>query len=123
MAEAPNIPVWHNELGEALPGAKVIVRVRAPRPDGQIEDLQIWGFVKSAQKGAGIEVELEGARKGETYWVPPDHRSVRKAKPGKFRLEPSGEEVENPDFIFSWVVRSGVKTPDVPLGDAPSEGR
>jgi hypothetical protein len=118
MAEAPNLPVWHDELGDALPGAKVIIRVRAARADGRMDDLQIWGVVKSAQKDVGVEVELEGARKGEIYWVPPDHRAIRKAKPGKFRLEPSGEEVDDPDFIFSWIVRRDVTSPDIPLGDA-----
>ena len=123
MADAPQVPVWHPELGDALPGARVIVRAIAHHKDGRVEDAQFWGVVKSAQKGVGIEIALEGSRKGETYWVPPDHRSIRKAKPGKYKLAPSGDEVENPDFILVWTVRKGVvKRPDVPLGGAPTEG-
>ena len=83
--------------------------------------MQFWGIVASAQKDKGIEIALEGSRKGDTYWTPPDHRSIRRANPGKYKLAPSGDEVENPDFIIFWVVRP-VKAAGASQGGTPGQG-
>jgi hypothetical protein len=106
---APQQPpaFWSNELGDALPGAKVAVRVRGVRASGRVDIIEVWGFVKSAKKDTGIELELEGARKGQVFMIPPDHRTFRRAPPGPHRLHGTEEVVEGLDFICRFMVRVG----------------
>jgi hypothetical protein len=103
----PAPPTWSDALGEALPGAKVAVRVRGVRPSGRIDIIEVWGVVKSARKDAGIELELEGDRKGQTYLIPPDHRTFRRAPPGPYKLHGTDQTVEGLDFLCRFMVRVG----------------
>ena len=41
---------------------------------------------------------------GEIKTLPPDLKSLNKAKKGIYTLKSNGKQVENPDFISSWSV-------------------
>ena len=69
-----------------------------------IEQKQMHGRIISVDSRHGFEIELEGARKGDIYWVPPDVRSFREAKPGDYRERSTGEIINNPDFLSTWEV-------------------
>jgi hypothetical protein len=99
--------VWSNELGDALPGARVAVRVRGVRASGRVDIMEVWGVVKTAQADTGIELELEGDRKGQSYWIPPDHRTFRRAPPGPYKLHGTDDVVEGLDFVCRFMVRVG----------------
>ena len=69
-----------------------------------IEQKQMHGKIISVDDGSGLEIELEGSHKGETYSLPPDLRPFQEAKPGEYRERSTGEIVVDPDFLCSWIV-------------------
>lgn len=103
--EANARPAWDQERASKLVGARVLIGLTRMRSDGS--DLeQMFGRVRSASADEGFEVELEGARAGETYWLPPHVDAFDPVEPGEYRLRSSGEVVINPDFITTWVVEA-----------------
>jgi hypothetical protein len=69
-----------------------------------IEQKQIHGKIISVDELKGFVVELEGSHKGETYSLPPDMKSFRKAEPGEYREHSTGDLIVDPDYMTSWVV-------------------
>jgi len=65
---------------------------------------QVFGIVRSANATHGFEIELDGSRCGDTYWLPPQIDSFVQAEPGEYELHLTGETVENPDFLATWTI-------------------
>ena len=65
---------------------------------------QVFGTVASADPD-GIRVALDGARRGETKWLPPCTGAFRAAPRGEYRLRSTGEIVVDPDFTPQWTVK------------------
>ncbi|MHB0977141.1 MAG: hypothetical protein ACYC1U_08095 [Candidatus Aquicultorales bacterium] len=76
----------------------------------EIERKQLHGVVMSADRRLGLSVQLHGAHEGETLTMPPDLRSVGQAKPGVYTLHSTGEEIDNPDLLATWII--GRPSPD-----------
>jgi hypothetical protein len=72
-----------------------------PLPEKQKE---IHGVIKTADPIKGFCVQLKGKKDGEVYWLPPDLRPFKDAKPGEYRLRNTGEIIINPDLLSDWVV-------------------
>ena len=105
VVETNTRPPWDDEQAAKLVGARVLIGLTRTRADGS--DLeQMFGRVRSVSADDGFEVELEGVRAGETYWLPPHLDAFEPAAPGEYRLRSSGEVVVNPDYITSWVVEA-----------------
>jgi hypothetical protein len=108
MAErwADESPEWDEELAEALVGCTVLVGLthRAPGEEDRLE--QMHGVVVEADPEEGVEIALSGRRSGETYWLPPDLSAFEPAERGSYRLQSTGESVDDPDFVTTWIVEA-----------------
>jgi hypothetical protein len=71
---------------------------------GQVESsVQMHGVVESASQD-GITLALKGEREGQSWTMPADLSAISPAQPGRYELPETGEIVENPDFICTWMV-------------------
>ena len=97
-----------NPLGLAWPdlvGKYVLVGLTRQDPRGNVlERSQVHGRIISADARSGLTLQLEGARAGDTYSLPPDLRSFKAAPAGEYRLKGTGEIVRNPDYLATWII-------------------
>jgi hypothetical protein len=68
-----------------------------------IEQRQLHGIVEEISKESGIVIRLPD---GSAYRLPPDLRGIQEAPLGTYRLRATGEEVHNPDFLYTWTITS-----------------
>jgi len=86
-------------------GKYILVGVTYVDAEGQVEDsVQMHGTVETASRD-GIRLALKGERSGQNWTMPADPSAITPAQPGKYQLPETGEIVENPDFICTWVVQ------------------
>ena len=86
-------------------GKYILVGVTYVDSAGQVEDsVQMHGVVESASKD-GIKLSLKGERLGQSWTMPADPSAISPAQPGRYQLPETGEIVENPDFICTWMVQ------------------
>jgi hypothetical protein len=98
-------PVWDENLATELTGELVLVGLTHWNSDGSVDRReQFFGIVQSADKHAGILLNLKGTHAGCRYNLPPDLRSYFKASPGNYRLRSTNEVVTNPDFTVTFSV-------------------
>ena len=103
MTDVGEQPLWNDRQAAKLVGATVLIGITRMRADGS-EQEQMFGVIRSANAREGFEVALEGSRRGETYWLPPDLRNLHPAQAGDYRLRNSGEVVTNPDYTTTWTI-------------------
>ena len=108
MAEDSGIeekPPFDLERAKTLIGKLVLIGLTYYDHDGNfLEQKQMHGRISSVDGKKGLAIALEGSRNGETYWLPPDLRSFREAKPGEYREHSTGEVVVNPDLTTTWEI-------------------
>ena len=86
-------------------GKYVLVAVTYLDASGKEENsMQMHGVVESASE-QGITLALKGERDGETWTMPADAKAISAAQPGRYELPETGEIIENPDFISTWMVQ------------------
>ena len=86
----------------ALRGKYLLVGVTVEDQQGNlIERFQVHGRVRSATRA---EIVINTVPSGEPYSIPPDLTAIQPAPPGEYTLKPSGEVVQNPDFLSTWVL-------------------
>jgi len=96
-------PNFDKERAKDMVGKRILVGLTYYNNDGVfIEQKQMHGKIVSANERKGFAIELEGSRKGETYWLPPDLRGFQDAKPGEYRERSTGEIIIDPDMIGTW---------------------
>ena len=96
---------------ESIVGKVMLVGYTRCLPDGSVLDrFQRWGRVISAdgrcialEAADGRCIALEAAD-GQVFTLPPDLRSVQEAPPGTDRLHSTGEVIENPDLLSTWIL-------------------
>ena len=97
-----------NPLGLAwadLVGKCVLVGLTVKDLRGNVlEQTQVLGRITFSNSGRGLTIQLEGARTGDTYSLPPDLRSLKSAPKGEYRLRRSGEIVRDPDYLATWII-------------------
>lgn len=98
-------PKWDEEFGATLIGKLVLVGI-SRETAGAVPQEQFFGIVSRADR-KGIELSLGGSRTGENYSLPPDPRAFFPAAPGSYRLQSTGEVLENPDFTTTWTIVAG----------------
>jgi len=106
------VPVWDKERANALLGKTVIVGVTHVGTDGKtvVAREQFHGFIMTAVEGKGIEVAcLSGPHEGQTVMLPPVTAPYLDAKPGDYKLKPSGEVVKNPGVTVAWTIAAQPK--------------
>ena len=105
-SDIPPRPPFDQAKAAALVGKYVLVGVTyLDQQDKFIEQKQVHGRIMSAHEKQGFAVELEGKRKGEIFWLPPDLRPFQEAKPGEYKLRSTGEVVVDPDLLATWTVK------------------
>ena len=86
-------------------GKYILVGVTYVDAAGQVEDsVQMHGVVQSASQD-GIRIALKGERDGQSWTMPADLSAISPAQPGRYELPETGEIIENPDFICTWMVQ------------------
>jgi hypothetical protein len=86
-------------------GKYILVGVTYVDSAGQVEDsVQMHGVVESASKD-GIKISLKGERDGQSWIMPADLSAISPAQPGRYQLPETGEIIENPDFVCTWMVQ------------------
>ncbi len=86
-------------------GKYILVGVTYVDSAGQVESsVQMHGVVESASQD-GVTIALKGERLGQSWTMPADLSAISPAQPGRYELPETGEIVENPDFICTWMVQ------------------
>jgi hypothetical protein len=100
---------WDPMLAEWLVGKHVLVGITylKDNSDEVTQHVQFHGIVTSAEMGKTITIECEGAKKGQLFKLPPDTANFGPAAKGIYKLRDTGEEVDSPDAIATWVVSKG----------------
>jgi hypothetical protein len=83
-------------------GKTVLVGKTYVRGDEAVEQVQFHGLIEEVDERAGFA--LRRADNGELEWLPPDLRAYQPAEPGEYTLRSTGEVVDDPDFISTWIV-------------------
>jgi len=90
-----------------LLGKTILIGFTDYAADGTLEGYrQLVGKVEDVRPKHGILLRLQD---GEDYWLPPDHRPLKKAPKGEYRLRSTGQVVADPDFLCNWTVTKPVK--------------
>ncbi len=96
---------FDDAAAEVYRGKYILIGVTYVDGAGQVEQsVQMHGIVASASK-EGITVSLKGEREGQSWTMPADPSAISPAQPGRYQLPETGEEIENPDFICTWMVQ------------------
>lgn len=86
-------------------GKYILVGVTYVNAAGQVEgSVQMHGIVQSASRD-GITLSLKGEREGQSWTMPADLSAISPAQPGRYELPETGEIIDNPDFICTWMVQ------------------
>jgi len=97
-------PPFDSRRAAALIGKYVIVGVTDYDFERRVlAQRQVHGVVVVADAERGVAISLKGQHLGETVWLPPDLRSVKRARPGEYHLRSTGEVITDPDFVCTWV--------------------
>lgn len=81
-------------------GKTVLVGISVFSNDGELEDrFQYFGEIVFVDNVISVKTD-----DGETKTLPPDIKSLKKAKKGIYTLKSNGKQIENPDYVTSWSV-------------------
>lgn len=94
---------FNKKAAVALIGKSVIVGKTYQKSDGAVTERKQWfGVIVQIHPTDGIAIRLNNSE--EIMWLPPDMRNWLKAKPGIYKLTSTGVEIEDPDFLTSYIV-------------------
>jgi hypothetical protein len=101
---------WDDDLARDLVGKRVLIGITFT---GSVrETTQRHGTIVETDEDRGVAIEL--ADEGEVFWLPPDVRAFRPARPGNYRLRSTGEIVVDPDLTTTWTIADPVPEDDTP---------
>ena len=96
-------PEFDAALAATMIGKRVLVGITVEDRRGQLKrQEQFHGVVVAASRESGIQLELQGARAGESKWLPPATNFYERAAPGIYKLRGTGESVSDPDYTCTW---------------------
>lgn len=98
-------PRWYKKVADRYIGKHILVGITYVDHKGiETQRQQLHGVIEAADKNVGIKIALKGVYEGQSWTMPPDQRSIKKANPGIYTLKMSGEKVENPDLLSTWTI-------------------
>ena len=101
-ARPRNLRELMKDLAARVIGKRLLVGLTFVGASGElIEQKQLHGIVEQITRKAGIVIRLAD---GSTYRLPPDLRGIQEAPPGTYRLRATGEEVHDPEFLYTWEI-------------------
>lgn len=88
---------WQNKI--------VLIGISEMSADGQLlRQSQAWGRIVNAVPGHNFLIQLDGFWKGYFCSLPPDPRRFKVAREGDYTLRSTGETLNDPDFLATWIV-------------------
>jgi hypothetical protein len=98
-------PPWSDEIAEIILGRYAIVNVTYMDGDWRTvkSRAQYHGIIAEASLKTGIVIECRGVWAGKTMVLPPI-LAFLPAEPGIYKLESTGEEIEDPDLTSAWTL-------------------
>ncbi|MES2136728.1 MAG: hypothetical protein V4502_06670 [Pseudomonadota bacterium] len=87
-------------------GKRILVGITREHVSGKVSQEQFVGVARIEDGNDLCLIVIECAD-GETREYPFDNRALTKAAPGEYRLRSSGEIVNNPDYLMTWIVSEG----------------
>ena len=97
-------PALDETLAKQVLGKRVLIGITYVNSSGEIiEQRQMHGVIETVTSEDGVPIRLSD---GALFRLPPDLRGLERAAPGIYRLRSTGEEVENPDYLWTWTVTS-----------------
>ena len=98
-------PQFDEATAAGLVGKYVLIGITTVDSRGDMKSRrQLHGRIVAADANRGIQLKLEGKRRGEDYTLPPDTGAFAPAEPGKYQLLETGEQVDDPDFTSTWQI-------------------
>jgi hypothetical protein len=95
---------WSNAK-KALVGKSTLIELKHVDALGKDMGLEhAWGIIESVDRKDGILIELLGVRAGQKMALPAEIETFQVARPGLYRLETTGEEIESPDYYSVWTI-------------------
>jgi BASS family bile acid:Na+ symporter len=95
-------PPLDPDLMTRLVGKRLLIGLTVLDREGRhVETQEIHGRVLEVTPERGIVLQRPDA---SLFRLPPDLRGIRPARPGLYRLNATGEEVRDPDYLCEWVV-------------------
>jgi hypothetical protein len=64
-----------------------------------IEQRQFVGRIIAVDPKRGITLQLRDANH---YYLPPDHRAIKRARKGEYKLRSTDEVIVDPDYLSTW---------------------
>jgi hypothetical protein len=106
---------------DAIVGRHVVIDLTTFDHNEELLDRkQLYGVVKEVTEDRGAVIRLIPSE--DEFILPPDLDLFEPAEPGSYRLEPSGEVVENPDFRVKSVIHNPPPEMQVPPLDMTTGG-
>jgi len=85
-----------------LIGKLVLVGITYEDSEGNVlRRTEIHGRIEASDDGL---IHVRNETTGEELTLPPEPDAFFPARPGRYTLRSTGEEVMNPDFLASWTV-------------------
>lgn len=96
-------PVLDPELVRRVMGKHLLIGLTYVRYSGEIiEQTQLHGIVERIDAHEGIVIRLSD---GSEFRLPPDLRGIQEAPAGSYRLHSTGEEIQDPDYLYAWTIK------------------
>ncbi len=95
---------WENAQAELI-GKTTLVELQ--HVDAMGKELLLehaYGRIISVDKKDGIFIECLGLRTGTTLALPAEVDPFIAARPGLYKMQTTGEEIEDPDFFSTWTI-------------------
>ncbi len=97
---------WEN-AAEQLVGTTVVVEIQHQDAQGIfMRHDHAWGVITSADRKNGVRIQVAGKTfNGKLMVLPADLSSFTKPQSGLYRLSSTGEQVTDPHWFTTWVVK------------------
>ena len=97
-----DVPPVDETKADRYIGKVVLIGVTYENSEGEISGRQQWaGVIKTYSNKDGIQVDLFDS--DEFCALPPWPDAISPAKPGVYRLKSTGREIEDPDYLATWI--------------------
>jgi hypothetical protein len=96
-------PKYDLDQAESFCGKRVLVDILVRDHDERlVEQRQLFGEIRRINEDEGVVLRLIPS--GEDYRLAPDLDQFIPMAPGRYRLEPDGETIRDPDYRYSSIV-------------------
>ncbi len=96
------MPPLDESKSAAYIGKTILVGVTYLDADEKLIEQKQWaGTIHSFSNKEGIKIQIRNS--DSFFCLPPDSKGIQKARPGDYTLRSTGEVIENPDYLATWI--------------------